>query len=223
MENESNETASITSFGESRYKLPSDYTKYTLGEWSVDERAILVQDISYLRKLVYFLEFVISFRKENDRLPNIEELKEKKFEAFIISNFDTVDPNIPSMEFERILGPLKSKLIEKEKTLGEILVNAAVGMDENSLNDLVKKIKQVKEYNSGFNKGYADPVLGKVAMTLREFDLAEKSSLPTQEEFFKRIDLALSDKQKRRIKEVFGLVGVLPRKKRGQGFGGPQK
>ena len=61
-----------------------------------------------------------------------------------------------------------------------------------------------------------------MALVLRGF-IEEENRLPNQEELFERVGFALSDKQKRGIKEKFGLFRVLPLKKRGQGFGGPQK
>ena len=204
------------------YSLPDDYGKYVSGEWSVDERVKLALKVSTLREDIAFLEFTILFRKENGRSPGLQELNDHGFETAIITDWSAINLYQGRVTEEELLKSLKSKLMEKEKSLGEMLVNATVEMNESALNELAKKIKEYKNYRKSFHHEYADPVLGKVAMVLRGFK-EEENRLPNQEELFERVGYALSEKQKRRIKEVFGLVGVLPRKKRGQGFGGPQK
>ncbi len=225
MENESNEpdqSAPITSSKSIGYTLPDDYGKYISGESSVDERIKLAREISNLREDVAFLEFTILFRKENGRAPSLQELNDNGFETAIITDWSAIDLYQQRVTEEELLKSLRSKLTDNEKTLGEMLVNAAVEMNESSLNDLVKKIKEYKKYKEDFEHECADPVLGKVALVLRGF-IEEENRLPTQEELFERVGFALSDKQKRGIKEKFGLFGVLPRKKRGMGLGGPQK
>lgn len=204
------------------YTLPNDYGKYISGEWSVDERMKLALQVSTLREDIAFLEFTILFRKENGRSPSLQELNDHGFETAIITDWSAINLYQGRVTEEELLKSLKSKLTENEKTLGEMLVNAAVEMNESSLNDLVKKIKEYKKYKEDFDHEYADPVLGEVAMVLRGF-IEEENRLPTQEELFERIGITFSDKQKRGIKEKFGLFGVLPRKKRGMGLGGPQK
>jgi hypothetical protein len=204
------------------YHLPNDYGKYISGEWSVDKRMKLALKISSLRDDVAFLEFIISFQQENGRTPSLEELNENEFETAIISDWSVIDLYQDRVTEEELLESLRLKLIEEEKSLGEILVNDAVEMDESSFNDLVKKIKKYKKRRENFHFEYADPVLGKVALILRGF-IEKENRLPNQKELFERVGFFLTDKQKRRIKKVFGLVGVLPRKKRSQGFGGPQR
>ena len=204
------------------YTLPDDYGKYVSGEWSVDERMKLALQVSSLRDDIAFLEFTILFRKEYGWSPSPQELNDNGFETAIITDWSAIDLYQGRVTEEELLKSLTSKLTEKEKILGEMLVNAAVEMNESSLNDLAKKIKEYKKYKEDFDIECADPVLGKVALVLRGF-LKEENRLPTQEELFERVGFALSDKQKRRIKEKFGLFGVLPRKKRGMGLGGPQK
>ena len=225
MANESEEPDQSYPFSNSMpidYTLPDDCGKYTKGEWSIDERIKLALQINTLREDVAFLEFSILFQKENGRAPSLQELNDNGFETAIITDWSAIDLYQERVTEEELLESLSSKLMEKEKSLGEMLVNATVEMNESALNELAKKIKEYKNYRENFHREYADPVLGKVAMVLRGFTEWE-NRLPNQEELFERVGYALSDKQKRRIKKIFGLVGVLPRKKRGQGFGGPQK
>jgi hypothetical protein len=111
---------------------------------------------------------------------------------------------------EKVLETLRKILEEKEKRLGQILVDAAAEMDASSFKELVKKIQQYKEQPL-FE--YAHPRVGGTLMALRSYK-EENGKLPNQEELFERLGIALSDKQKRRIKKVLDLVGVLPRKKR---------
>ena len=204
------------------YTLPEDYGKYIKGEWSIDERIKLALQITTLREDVAFLEFSILFQKENGRAPSLQELNDNGFETAIITDWSAIDLYQERVTEEELLESLSSKLMEKEKSLGEMLVNATVEMNESALNELAKKIKEYKKYKEDFDHEYADPVLGEVAMVLRGF-IEEENRLPTQEELFERIGITFSDKQKRGIKEKFGLFGVLPRKKRGMGLGGPQK
>ena len=206
-QDQDNDVTLMASYG---YVPPEDYKKFIDGEWSIEERIQLAVEIAGLREDVRLLEFCLSFDKEHGRAPTEEELNDAQFEMSIISHPSAHDLYQGKVTEEKVLETLRKILEEKEKRLGQILVDAAAEMDASSFKELVKKIQQYKEQPL-FK--YAHPQVGGTLMALRSYK-EENGKLPNQEELFERLGIALSDKQKRRIKELLGLAGVLPRKKR---------